>query len=155
MGEVQIIQFTQDQTRTITGISCETLRHWRKNIPYLAEKSGKAARFSFSDLICLASTAQAINDFGASISNIGPMIDSIFRKLAESRPAMLQNQAIIIKKTNATICHLNEIATLDFSAPIMVIPLAQLTDSMQQCLLPELSNEQQLEIPFTPQSVRG
>ncbi|MEI6543300.1 MAG: hypothetical protein WCL60_07250 [Methylococcales bacterium] len=155
MGEVQIIQFTQDQARTITGISCETLRHWRKNIPYLAEKSGKAARFSFSDLICLASTAQAINDFGASISSIGPVIDSIFRKLAESRPAMLQNQAIIIKRTNATICHLDEIATLDFSAPVMVIPLAQLTGSMQQCLLPELSNEQQLEIPFTPQSVRG
>ena len=83
------------------------------------------------------------------------MIDSIFRKLAESRPAMLQNQAIIIKRTNATICHLDDIATLDFSAPVMVIPLAQLTGSMQQCLLPELSNEQQLEIPFTPQSVRG
>lgn len=155
MSNVQIIQFTQDQARTITGISSETLRHWRKNIPYLAQKSGKAARFSFSDLICLASTAQAIEDFGASISNIGPVIDPLFRKLAESRPAMLQNQAIIIRGKNATICHLEEIAKLDFFTPVMVIPLAQLTESMRQCLLPELSGEQQLEIPFTPQSVRG
>jgi len=155
MSEVQFIQFTQDQARTITGISCETLRHWRKNIPYLAEKSGKAARFSFSDLICLASAAQAIEDFGASISNIGPVIDPLFRKLAESRPAMLQNQAIIIRGTNATICHLDEIAKLDFSTPVMVIPLAQLTESMRQCLLPELSGQQQLEIPFTLQSVRS
>jgi hypothetical protein len=155
MGEVQVIQFTQDQARTITGISCETLRHWRKNIPYLAEKSGKAARFSFSDLICLASTAQAIEDFGVSISSIGSVIDALFRKLAESRPAMLQNQAIIIRGKNATICHLDEIAKLDFSTPIIVIPLAQLTESMRQSLLPELSSEQQFEIPFTPQSVLG
>jgi DNA-binding transcriptional MerR regulator len=155
MNEIQIIQFTQDQARTITGISSETLRHWRKNIPYLAEKSGKAARFSFSDLICLASTAKAIEAFGASISNIGPVIDSLFRMLAESRPAMLQNQAVVIREKNASICYLGQIAKLDFSTPVMVIPLTQLTESMRQCLLPELSGEQQLEIPFTPQSVRG
>ena len=27
------IQFTQDQMRTLTGVSTETVRHWRKAVP--------------------------------------------------------------------------------------------------------------------------
>lgn len=157
MGGVQIIQLTQDQVRTITGISCETMRHWRKNIPYLAEKSGKAARYSFSDVVCLAATAQAIEAFGASISNIGPTIDPLFRKLVESRPSLLQNQAIVIRGKDAVICRLDEIAKLGFSCPLLLIPFAPLMETMRECLLPGLSSEPQtqLQIPFSPQSVGG
>lgn len=155
MGEIQIIQFTQDQARTIVGVSCETLRHWRKNIPYLAEKSGKVARFSFSDLVCLAATAQAVEIFGASISNIGPTIDPLFRKLAESRPPLLQNQAIVIRGQEAAICQLDEIAKLGSSGPLLVVPCAPLMDAMRQHLLPGLFNEPQLQIPFPPQTVGG
>lgn len=155
MGEVQIIQFTQVQARTITGISCETLRHWRKKNPYLAENSGKAARFNFSDLVCIAMTAQAIETFGASISNIGLTIDPLFRKLAESRPAVLQDQAIVIKSKNATLCRFYEIAKLGLSGPLIIVPCAPLMETMRQHLLPGLFSEPQLQIPFPPQAVGG
>lgn len=157
MGNIQIIQFTQDQVRAITGISSETLRHWRKNIPYLAQKSGKAARFSFSDVLCLAATAQAVSVFGVSIGNIGSLIDTLFRKLPEVRPASLQNHAIAIRGMEAIIFPLDEITQLNFSEPLLLIPFAPLMGVIQQRLLPGLSNEplQQLQIPFAPQTVGG
>ena len=57
MSSITAIHFTQDQMRTLTGVSVETVRHWRKTIPYLATKTGKAARFSFAELLGLARRA--------------------------------------------------------------------------------------------------
>lgn len=60
MPTITTIQFTQDQMRTVTGVSIETVRHWRKIVPYLATKAGKAARFSFADLLGLAVTNELV-----------------------------------------------------------------------------------------------
>lgn len=153
MNSVQIIHFTQDQARTITGVTSETLRHWRKSIPYLAEKTGKSARFSFTDLICIASTVQAVETFGVSISSIGLVIDSLFRKLSESRSTMAQYQAVVISSTEASLCRFDEIANIDFSKPTIVIPLDQLMANVRQCLLPESQLVQQMQIPFSPYGI--
>jgi hypothetical protein len=157
MAEVKIIQFTQDQARNITGISGETLRHWRKNIPYLAEKSGKSARFSYSDIVCLAATAQIIKTFGISIGAIGPTLDPVFRKLAELRASLLSNHAILIKESDALICRIDDIAGLDISAPLLVIPLAPLMVNLRDSLLPGFFSEpqRQRQIPFAPQTING
>lgn|GEM_PF-420378 len=155
MGEIQIIHFTQDQVRTLTGVSSETLRHWRKHIGYLAEKSGKAARFSFSDLICIASTIQIIEFFGVSISNIAPVIDSLFRKLGESRFAITQHHILFITKSEAIVCEVDEVANMDFSHPMIMIPLGELITNLRQSLLPGFPIEQQMQVPFMPQSIAG
>ena len=80
---VSAIQFTQEQVRTLTGASVETVRHWRKAVPYLAEKSGKAARFSFSDVVALAITHELVRTFGVQIASVGIGIDSLFRLLSQ------------------------------------------------------------------------
>jgi hypothetical protein len=51
---LQAIHFTQEQARVLTGVSLGDLRQWRKAVPYLMAKPGKAARFTFADLVGLA-----------------------------------------------------------------------------------------------------
>jgi hypothetical protein len=60
MLTVSTIQFTQEQARTLTDVSVETIRHWRKVVPSLANKPGKSARFTFSDVVGLAVTSPTL-----------------------------------------------------------------------------------------------
>ena len=95
MRSVSAIQFTQEQVRTLTGASVETVRHWRKAVPYLAEKSGKAARFAFSDVVALAITHELVRTFGVQIASVGIGIDSLFRLLSQTNHQSLDGRCSI------------------------------------------------------------
>ena len=103
MSEVTAIQFTQEQARTLTGVSVETIRHWRKAIPYLSSKTGKAARFTFADVLGLAVTHELVDSFGVHIASLSAGVDAFFRLLASSGPASLEGAIVFITSTEATL----------------------------------------------------
>ena len=83
------IQFTQEQARTLAGVSTEAIRHWRKSVPYLSGRSGKAARFAFTDVVALAVTREIVDTFGVHISSLSGGVDALFRLLSNAGPASL------------------------------------------------------------------
>ena len=103
MSRAIAIQFTQDQTRTLTGVSAETMRHWRKTVPYLSSKMGKAARFSYADLVGLAVTNELVRSFGIHIATVSTGVDSLFTLLASSGPASMHNTVAFITPTEAVL----------------------------------------------------
>lgn len=86
---LRTIQFTQEQARDVAQVSPGDMRAWRKAVPDLAGKSGKSARFTFADLVGLAITGDLTDGFGVRIGDIGDGVDTLFRALAEARPARL------------------------------------------------------------------
>src|SRR5262245_31196159 len=94
MPTVTAIQFTQEQARTLTGVSVEAIRHWRKAVPYLANKPGKSARFTFADVVGLAVT-QEVTNFGVRITCVGDGIDALFQLLAQSSGVLEDGIALV------------------------------------------------------------
>lgn len=126
--------YTQEQARAITGIGQETLRHWRKVVPYLAIKSGKAARFSFSDLVGLLVTRRVTERLGVNISQVQGGIDCLFRLLANEgifragTVAVVQSSVSLLMGSEAQLKEL-------LNGPTVLIPLDQVIEDLQAKLL--------------------
>jgi hypothetical protein len=156
MTEVVSIQFTQDQTRTLTDVSAETIRHWRKTIPYLSSKTGKAARFSFTDVVGLAVTNELVNSFGIHINAVSEGVDALFRLLATSGSVSLDCAVALITPTEAMLREVNSGDTgPTLAKSALIVPLAPLIAKIQQHMLPVMPVPNQTELPFPPEAVRS
>lgn len=88
------MQFTQIQVRTAMGFSPETLRHWRSVIPYLKERQGRQANFSFGDLVSLAVLRCLVDDLGLGIGQFSESAEHLFGEC---------NNLIWIGRTDASV----------------------------------------------------
>lgn len=156
MPTVTAIQYTQDQMRTLTGVSVETVRHWRKNVPYLASKTGKAARFSFADLLGLAITNELVTSLGVHIGTVSAGVDALFRLLADTSAPMLEGSVALVTPMSAS---LHESSAWGAGAapvnPTLAIPLNPLIARLQQHMLPVMPASSQAALPFPPEAVRS
>lgn len=155
MPDVIAIQFTQDQMRSLTGVSAETARHWRKTIPYLASKTGKAARFSFADLLGLAVTNELVSSLGVHIGTVSKGVDTLFRLLADSPAPDLDHSVALVTSTEATLGDLRTWNSSIQGQPTLAIPLYPLISRLQQQVLPVTPPSSQAALPFPPEAVRS
>lgn len=156
MPRTTAIQFTQDQARTLTGVSAETVRHWRKTVPYLSSKTGKAARFSFTDLVGLAVTNELVKSFGVHIATVSAGVDSLFALLSSSGPASMDNMVAFITPTAAILLE----ASPDGMGRVpnksaIAVPLALYIERIQQHVLPATPVSRQTVLPFALEAVRS
>lgn len=156
MSEITAIQFTQDQTRTLTGVSVEAVRHWRKTIPYLSSKTGKTARFTFAELLGLAVTNELVGSFGVHIATLSSGVDALFRLLTTSGPASLDGAIVFVTATEAILHEAGAEGIGQVPAkPALMIPLAPLIAKIQRHMLPVMPASSQAVLPFTPEAVRS
>ena len=151
MTGVISIQFTQEQARTLTGVSPETVRHWRKAIPYLFTKAGKAARYTFPELVGLAATNELVRILGVHIATVSGGVDTLFRLLASSNVASFQDAIAVVTADMATLD--KKVTACEQSA--LIVPLKPLVLRIQQSMLPALPNLRQAALPFPPKIVRS
>ncbi|WP_083554518.1 hypothetical protein [Paracoccus sp. SM22M-07] len=116
------IQFTQEQARDIAEVSSGDLRAWRKVVQYLAEKPGKAARFTFADLVGLIITSELTNRFGVRISDIGSSVDRLFHELADARPAHLEGFVALIDPASARLLAVGDFSAQQITVSTLVVP---------------------------------
>lgn len=155
MPNFAVIHFTQDQMRSLTGVSAETVRHWRKTIPYLATKTGKAARFSFADLLGLAVTHELVNCLGIHIGAVSVGVDALFRLLEDSEAPVFEGGVAFITPTTASVRGSGS-WSIDLSASAtLAIPLNPLISRLQQHVLPVAPPPNQASLPFPPEAVGG
>lgn len=141
--------------RSLTGVSAETVRHWRKTIPYLATKTGKAARFSFAELLGLAVTHELVNSLGVHIGTISSGVDALFRLLEDSAAPVLEDGIAIITPTEASVRDSGSWSIDPSASPTLAIPLNPLIYRLQQHVLPVAPSPSQASLPFPPEAVRG
>jgi len=155
MPTVTAIQFTQDQMRTLTGVSVETVRHWRKTVPYLASKTGKAARFSFADLLGLSVTNELVSSLGVHIGSVSSGVDALFKLLAASA-TVVEGAIVLVTPTTASLYESGSWnAKGVLMQPTLAIPLDPLIARLQQHMLPVMSAPAQAALPFPPEAVRS
>ncbi len=145
------IQFTQEQAREIAEVSPGDLRAWRKEVAYLAAKPGKAARFTFADLVGLAITSDLTNRFGARISDIGASVNRLFHELADARPAHLEGFVALICSESARLVLISEFSPRQISEPTLVVPCDPIVSRISARMMPSTSSAAQNALPFPPQ----
>lgn len=156
MPAVTSIQFTQDQMRTLTGVSVETVRHWRKTVPYLASKTGKAARFSFADLLGLAVTNELVSSLGVHIGSVSSGVDALFKLLANASTPAMDGGIVFVTSTTASFHEPGSwSAGRALTQPTLAIPLDPLIARLQQHMLPVMPAPAQAALPFPPEAVRS
>lgn len=156
MSEVTFIQFMQDQTRTLTGVSAEVVRHWQKTVPYLSSKTGKAARFSFTDLVGLAVTNEMVKSFGVNIATVSAGVDFLFALLAGSNPASMDNTNAFVAPTEAILREAGPdgVGRVPNKSAI-AIPLAICIEKSQEQVLPAASVSRHTVLSFSLEAVRS
>lgn len=154
MSGFDTIQFTQEQTRTLTRVSSETMRHWRKMVPHLAAKQGKSARFSFADIICLMVAHELISTFGVHIACIGKGVDVLFQRLSETRPATLEDTIAVVTSEDTSLVSSGDLIARRLIGPVMAVPLAPLIERLRRGMMPIAPPAEQTTLPFPPRAVR-
>ena len=152
---LRTIQFTQEQARDLADVSPGDVRAWRKAVPYLAAKPGKAARFTFADLVGFAITASLTAEFHVRISDIGAGVDALFRALAKARPPHLQGLVALIDTASARILPAADLAASQVTEPTFVVPCDPVLARIGQRMMPAAPRSGQTALPFPPQMLKA
>lgn len=123
-------------------------------MPYLAEKPGKAARFTFADLIGLAITAELTGGFHVRISDIGLGVDALFRTLAEVRSSHFEGLIALIDTTSARLLQTVDLSARQVTGPTFVIPCDPVLARIGERMLPVAPGSRQTALPFPPQILK-
>lgn len=150
-----IIHFTQEQTRDLIGVTYGDLRHWRKSVPYLALKTGKAARFSISDLVGLAVVGELVKTYGVRITNVAGAIDSLFRQLCNRKWAVLQDSVAVISVNEARLYSIDGVLAQQITEPIFVVPCKPIIMQIQSQVIPIIPTDDQQKLPFPPHLLKA
>ena len=148
------MQFTPEQARVLAGVSRETLRHWKKAVPYLCAKSGKAARFTLVDVIGLAVTQELVEKLGLQIASVGKGVDVMFSLFAQASPESLDLCNVVISTARASLQEVSCDLRLKSNEPIVVVPLAPIVSAIQQNMFPIAARMRQHDLRFPPEPVR-
>lgn len=152
---LRTIQFTQEQARDIAQVSPGDVRAWRKAVPYLADKPGKSARFTFADLVGLAITGKLTGTFGVRISDIGHSVDALFRALAEARPAHLEGLTALVQKTTVRLIPTADLTGRLVNEPMFVVPFDPFLLEIGGRMMPLMPSSGQVALPFPPQIMKA
>ena len=144
--------YTQEQARSVTGIGQEAIRHWRKYVPYLGSKSGKAARFSFGDLVGLSITRELTDALGISISQVRDAVESLFCTLEIQTVIPPGSIALFQGKCFLLIGGENQLNVLS-GMPAALIPIDPLIEDLQSKFLSGLRLPPQSVLPFSAEAV--
>lgn len=146
------IQFTHEQARALSGVTAEAWRHWRGVIPYLADKRGKAARFSIGDIVALSITQEAVQSLGVSVSRLSVGLDQLFQKSANLRPSVLANAVALIAPEFAEVAQVDDrgLAARQISIAVLCGPIIE---RLAAVTFPIAPADFQPALPFAPRVI--
>lgn len=154
MSGLATIQFTAEQARSISGVSSESLRHWRGAIPYLRQRAGKSARFTFSDVLGLAILQQAKIQLGISVAAIAPGAQRLFERLAQTRIVDLTAMVAVLSHTDAELLPAHEIRQAEDGSVRIHVNCKPLLETVCSAVLPGYQSDIQAGLPFPPLALR-
>ncbi|TNC08784.1 hypothetical protein FF100_28530 [Methylobacterium terricola] len=150
---IRTIHYTQEQAREAVGVSAEKLRHWRKSVPYLRHKTGKSARFTFSDLLGLAVTLEIVGRLGVGVGAVGAGVSELFELLGRAELSRLGQTVAVVTSDEARLCAAGEVPWSQPGDAVLAVPCWPLIERLSGLLLP-IPPEPQSAHPFPPQALR-
>lgn len=150
------IQFTQEQARSLAGVTEGDLRHWRKLVPYLSGKVGKAARFTFSEVVALGLLAELTHSYGVRLTQIAGGAEAMFRLLSPTMPAQFDRGIVLLTGEGALLVTPQQLAAAAAVSPALIVPCAPVAGRIRTAIMADGGVDAlQRSLPFPPKVVRS
>ncbi|MFV1493566.1 hypothetical protein VWX97_11350 [Phaeobacter sp. JH18-32] len=78
------MRFSTRQVQELAGIRREQLRHWKKVLPPLAGRDGRADTYSFDEALSLSLIAALVNQLGIPVSRLIAPSSDLFALMVET-----------------------------------------------------------------------
>ena len=159
------MMFTLAQLRAAVGLSVTTCRHWQDTLPTLGARTGRAARFSFGDLVALSVLRCAVDDVGLKISQFSQSAAALFEKCNALRWVGDTHMYVVTgpvrddmqePSRRGVVAHRVSIVQADVSGSIecasVVIPLDPIAERLRSLLFSALGpvEDRQASLPLPP-----
>ncbi len=149
------IRYTPGQFRDALGLTKQTFRYWKRDLPALAAVCGHSPCFGPGDLLATAVAKHVVDLAALSVSRLAPLASDLFAICHQNAWPQLERFAILLLFESGRV----DLVSLD--APLLpsreaafYVPLPPLIDELRRKLL-EAHDEGQRSLAFPPVSVRG
>lgn len=144
--------YTQSQLREALGLSKETFRYWKSELPPLSPESSSRTCFRSSDLLATG-IVKAVTQLGVPVGRLRSMSAALFGECRSSSWLALESQvAVFDLDANSMRFCLPPIS--EVHGPTVVIPLAPIVECLREHLLSDDVNPQR-NLAFPPLSIVG
>jgi len=144
------VQYTQAQVRETVGLSLETYRHWKRVLPPLASKSGRAACFSIGDLMAVSVLQRLTETAGVRVGHLSDVAPAIFQ-ICNSSPWAALVGATLMLDLEQRICTVERAdkATAEANL-VLACRLDPVLEQLRDALLRGKSGYPQAELLLPP-----
>lgn len=144
------VEYTLTQFRDTVGISLETHRHWKRVLPPLARRRGRAPNFTVGDLIAGAVVKRLTDVGGLRVGHLKDVADALFALCNRSQWATMASASLVLD-CDRRQCEIADTTRLpNGEGLILSLPLGPVLDSIRASLLKSTSDHSQTSLRFPP-----
>lgn len=132
-----------------TGISSQTLRHWRKVLPPLRGRSAHRPCFSAGDLLALRVLDAWVNGLGCKVSRLQVSSSALFALCTEEAWSRIEQSLLAHDLATDTWELIADGTPMRWSNGVVVLPIGMLAAELSERLIGNPSSPQtSLEFPL-------
>lgn len=149
------VEYTLTQFRDTVGISLETHRHWKRVLPPLARRRGRAPNFTVGDLIAGAVVKHLTDIGGLRVGHLSDVADALFALCNRSPWATLATASIVLD-CDRRQCDIASTTRLPLADGLTLsLPLSPVLDGIRASLLKSAGDHPQTSLRFPPVGMRS
>lgn len=146
------IRYTPGQFRDALGLTKETFRYWKKDLPALAAVAGHSPCFGPDELVATAIAKRAVDLGGISIGQLAPLAPQLFFTCEQRAWSQLEHLSAILFFKTARVLFIDQGSPFQGDEPAVVIPLKPVIRELRERLL-AADVEVQASLAFPPVAV--
>ena len=146
------VHYTQAQMRETVGLSLETYRHWRRVLPPLATKGGRAACFSIGDLVAASILNRLTETAGVRVGHLSDVSTAIFEICNTSPWAALVSTMLLVDLEQRTCSVERALKSHQDANLVLSCRLDPILAQLRDALLRGQSGRPQTELLLPPGS---
>ncbi len=128
------ILYTPGQLREALGISKETFRYWKRDLPILGNRRDQRPRFEPSDLLATAIVKRLTEVTGLPVSRVAPIAEDLFALCrAHAWPRLERMAALFFLETNE-LRFVSVDMTHSLTSTVLVLPLRPIVNALREQL---------------------
>jgi hypothetical protein len=146
------IRYTPGQFRDALGLTKETFRYWKKNLPALGAVVGHSPCFGPSELVATAIAKRAIDCGGVSIGRLAPLAPQLFSLCEQKAWPQLERRIAIFFLGTGRVSLIDQGVPFLGDEPAVVVPLEPIIRELRERLL-AADVDVQVSLAFPPVAV--
>lgn len=144
------IRYTPGQLRETLGLSKETFRYWKKDLPALATGQDQRPRFGPGDLLATAIVKNLNDTAGVPVSRLAPSAVELFALCRTGVWPQLERMSVVILLETDEVRLIPSERGIPTSGLALILPLRPIITTLREQLHEAEIVDEQKEFTFPP-----